>query len=89
MKAQLANLAKKKEYMELVISNMKEKSLLLRDAIDYILRSVKKEDYNDFTNILTPFLNKTDSRSEEASASKEFIVEYEAICFNLIQSKRL
>jgi len=82
MKAQLANLAKKKEYMELVISNMREKGLLLSDAIDYILRSVKKEDCNDYTNILTPFLNKTDLQNKEASTSKKFIVEYEAICFN-------
>ncbi|RHZ54545.1 hypothetical protein Glove_426g53 [Diversispora epigaea] len=73
MKSDLAILAKKKEHMELVISKMKEKSLLLTDAIDYILKNMKdEENHADIARTLIPFISESYSN---------FIIEYDSVCF--------
>ncbi|RIB01728.1 hypothetical protein C2G38_2229850 [Gigaspora rosea] len=65
MKAQLGILSNRKEYMELVISKIKERNLSVADAIDYILKNAEDKEkpvkiymntfYGEADNSLSPF----------------------------------
>ncbi|CAG8624923.1 5237_t:CDS:1, partial [Paraglomus brasilianum] len=74
MKAQLGILSNKKEYMELVISKIKEESLSVADAIDHILKNAEdKEKRTNMNEILIPLINET---------YENFKIEYDSICFD-------
>ncbi|RIB28852.1 DNA polymerase family B-domain-containing protein [Gigaspora rosea] len=73
-KAQLGILSNRKEYMELVISKIKERNLSVADAIDHILKNAEdKEKRANMNEILIPLINET---------YKNFKIEYNSICFD-------
>ncbi|RHZ57140.1 hypothetical protein Glove_393g50 [Diversispora epigaea] len=71
MKKCLTPLSEKKENMELILSNIEERTI--PEAIEYILKNAEKDNRDKLTKKLHPFINKN---------NREFMVEYNSICFD-------
>ncbi|RHZ63691.1 hypothetical protein Glove_328g103 [Diversispora epigaea] len=71
MKKCLTPLSEKKENMELILSNIGERTI--PEAIEYILKNAEKDNCDKLTKKLHPFINKN---------NREFMVEYNSICFD-------
>ncbi|RHZ45605.1 hypothetical protein Glove_668g26 [Diversispora epigaea] len=74
MKVKLGKLGKIKDYMELVISKIKEKNLSVADAIDHTLKNAEDEEKRvNMNEVLIPLINET---------HEKFKIKYDSICFD-------